>query len=45
MKTLTLLKAYLYIWAMTVFMIQLATPTIPLILSDASSSSSSVEYE
>ena len=39
MKTQILLPAYLYLWAMTVFMIKLATPPVLLILSDADSSS------
>ena len=34
-----LLQAYLQLWAITVFMIQLATPPVLLILNDAGSSS------
>ena len=41
LKTQMLLQAYLYLWAMTVFIIQLATPPVVLILSDAGSRSSS----
>ena len=40
-KTQMLLQAYLYLLAMTVFIIQLATLTVYLILSDAGSSLSS----
>ena len=41
MKTLMLLQAYLCLWVITVFMIQLTTPSVLLILSNAGSSSSS----
>ena len=36
-----LLQAYLYLWAMTVFIIQFEAPPVLLILSNAGSSSSS----
>ena len=35
-----MLYAYLYLWAMTVFVLQIASPPVLLILSDAGSSSS-----